>query len=306
MQLAHLTAGRRRLLYAGAVACGLASVLASTAPSLWLYTFFRCASGAALGGMGLAAFALATDVAGPSWRGFVGLLLKHFFSGPRVGRGGGGVRAAAAAGGKRVVWLRGRVNAPRLPRACSCLQVTPHPCCDAHIAPLLPCAVGACAGVLLAWCGPGWRLLTFLCGLACLAYLSTWSFVTESPQWLLLHGKKVGAGAGGKRMTRAKARGDVRTHSHPALLRQRRAPACLGCPKAGAPPPVSVQPSTPPPWHRSLLQGEATAALAAIAFASGSRPPEHPLADPTALLANTQVRGRDGLRGGEGARKLEL
>ncbi len=39
-------------------------------------------------------------------------------------------------------------------------------------------------------------------------------------------------------------------------------------------------------------QGEATAALAAVALANGCRPPEHPLADPTALLGNTQVCGR--------------
>lgn len=40
-------------------------------------------------------------------------------------------------------------------------------------------------------------------------------------------------------------------------------------------------------------QGEATAALAALAFANGTRPPEHPLADPTALLGNTQRGLRD-------------
>jgi len=51
--------------------------------------------------------------------------------------------------------------------------------------------VGACVATLLAWCVPSWRLLTFFCGLACIAYIPTWSFVTESPQWLLLHGKKV-------------------------------------------------------------------------------------------------------------------
>ncbi len=76
-------AGRRRLLYAGAMLCGLASVLASTAPSLWLYTVFRAASGAAMGGMGLAAYALAADVAGPSWRGSLGIFMNHFFSGGR-------------------------------------------------------------------------------------------------------------------------------------------------------------------------------------------------------------------------------
>ena len=74
-------AGRRRLLYSGAFLCGVASVMAATAPSLWMYLAFRCASGAAMGGMAVAAFALAADVAGPSWRGWVGLLLNHFFSG---------------------------------------------------------------------------------------------------------------------------------------------------------------------------------------------------------------------------------
>ncbi|KAI3428283.1 hypothetical protein D9Q98_006662 [Chlorella vulgaris] len=161
--------GRRRLLYAGAGLCGLSAVMASTAPSLWMYLAFRCASGLGMGGMGLAAFALATEVSGPSWRAFVGLLINLFFS------------------------------------------------------------VGACAATLLAWWVPSWRLLTFLSGAACLAYLSTWSLVTESPQWLLLKGRK----------------------------------------------------------------GEATAALAALAFANGTRPPEHPLADPTALLGNTQRGLRD-------------
>jgi MFS family permease len=60
--------------------CGLASVMASTAPSLWMYLAFRCASGAALGGMAAAGFALATDLAGPAWRGLAGLLINHFFS----------------------------------------------------------------------------------------------------------------------------------------------------------------------------------------------------------------------------------
>ena len=58
--------------------------MAATAPSLWMYLAFRCASGAAMGGMAVAAFALAADVAGPSWRGFVGLLINHFFSGQSV------------------------------------------------------------------------------------------------------------------------------------------------------------------------------------------------------------------------------
>ena len=55
-----------------------------------------------------------------------------------------------------------------------------------------PCAVGACAATLLAWWVPSWRWLTFLCGVATLAYIPSWSMVTESPQWLLLRSKKVG------------------------------------------------------------------------------------------------------------------
>lgn len=42
-----------------------------------------------------------------------------------------------------------------------------------------------------------------------------------------------------------------------------------------------------------LPQGEATAALAAFAFANRTRPPEHPLADPTAFLSNPQSRFQD-------------
>lgn len=58
-------------------------------------------------------------------------------------------------------------------------------------------AVGACVGTLLAWWLPAsWRLLTFLAGLFCLAYVPTWSLVVESPQWLLLHSKKVNGGLG--------------------------------------------------------------------------------------------------------------
>ena len=74
------SAGRRRLLVAGAALCGLSSMLASTAPSLWMYVVFRCASGLAVGGLGVAAYALAADLAGPSWRAFTGLLINCFFS----------------------------------------------------------------------------------------------------------------------------------------------------------------------------------------------------------------------------------
>lgn len=80
-------AGRRRLLVAGALLCGLSSLLASTAPSLWMYVAFRCASGLGVGGMGVAAYALAADLAGPSWRSFTGLLINCFFSGGGQGWG---------------------------------------------------------------------------------------------------------------------------------------------------------------------------------------------------------------------------
>ena len=79
------TPGRRRVLYTCAALAGLATILASTAPSLWLYLVFRGASAAAVGAMAVAAFAAGADVAGPSWRGFVGLLLNHFFSGKPAG-----------------------------------------------------------------------------------------------------------------------------------------------------------------------------------------------------------------------------
>lgn len=76
-------------------------------------------------------------------------------------------------------------------------------------------AVGACAATLLAWWVPSWRLLTFLSGAACLAYLSTWSLVTESPQWLLLKGRKVRTSA---------ALAHLLTCKRCALLQQWRSP----------------------------------------------------------------------------------
>ncbi|KAI7839294.1 hypothetical protein COHA_006992 [Chlorella ohadii] len=166
----------------GALLCGLSSLLASTAPSLWMYVAFRCASGLGVGGMGVAAYALAADLAGPSWRSFTGLLINCFFS------------------------------------------------------------VGCCLATLLAWWVPGWRSLAFIGGLACLAYTGSWSLIIESPLWLLLKARK----------------------------------------------------------------GEATAALAAVALANGCRPPEHPLADPTALLGNTQRGLRDVLASSRLRRRLVL
>jgi MFS transporter, OCT family, solute carrier family 22 (organic cation transporter), member 4/5 len=83
-------------------------------------------------------------------------------------------------------------------------------------------SLGGLSAALLAMIIPSWRWLSGVAALATMAYLATWSLITESPQWLLLRGKK----------------------------------------------------------------GDATAAIAAIAFANGTRPPERPLADPAALLAN--------------------
>jgi MFS family permease len=114
--------------------------------------------------MGLAAFALATEIASPPHRAHVALLIAHFFS------------------------------------------------------------AGAILASLAAWLLPGWRWLTFFSALTSLVFMTTWTLVTESPQWLLMHGRK----------------------------------------------------------------GDATAALAMLAFANKTRPPDHPLADPIALLSNTQ------------------
>jgi hypothetical protein len=118
---------------------------------------------------------------------------------------------------------------------------SPPPCRHAY-SPQAFFSVGACLATLLAWVSPGWRVLSFLSALVSLAYLATWSYVHESPSWLLLRGRK----------------------------------------------------------------GEATAALAAFAFANRARPPELPLADPTAFLGNPQSRFADLLAHGKLRQRLLL
>ncbi len=94
-------------------------------------------------------------------------------------------------------------------------------------------SAGAAAATFLAWIIPSWRWITFLSGIASLALaVFTWSLLVESPQWLLLRGRK----------------------------------------------------------------GEATAAIASIAFTNSRRPPEFPLADPAGLLANPHRTLLDVLR----------
>jgi MFS family permease len=66
-----------------------------------MYLAFRCASGLGMGGMGLAAFALATEVSGPSWRAFVGLLINLFFSGEGAVPAGWLGAVCGSAGGTR-------------------------------------------------------------------------------------------------------------------------------------------------------------------------------------------------------------
>lgn len=58
-------------------------------------------------------------------------------------------------------------------------------------------SLGACLAVLLAWVVPGWRALSLLSALGSLAFMATWSYVHESPRWLLLRGRKVGTGRRG-------------------------------------------------------------------------------------------------------------
>jgi hypothetical protein len=112
--------------------------------------------------MGLAAFVLATDIAGPTWRGHAGMLVQLFFSAGGLG--------------------------------------------------------GAVAATLIS----SWRWLTLIPSLMALFYMSTWRLMVESPSWLLLRARK----------------------------------------------------------------GEASGAIASIAFANQTRPPDRPLADPLAALGS--------------------
>ena len=163
----------RRMLHTSAIIAGVTGCLAATAPFLWTFLFFRGLSGVGVGGIGIAAFVLASDLAGPSWRPFAGLFLHAGFS------------------------------------------------------------AGAALATMFAWAVPSWRWMTLISALLPLAMtVSTWSLLVESPQWLLLRGRK----------------------------------------------------------------GEATAALAAVAFANQTRPPEYPLADPANLLGNPHRTVLDVLR----------
>jgi MFS family permease len=234
-------AGRRRLLYSGAFLCGVASIMAATAPSLWMYLAFRCASGAGMGGMAVAAFALAADVAPPSWRGFVGLLINPFFSG-KQGRAGRQARRSGTAGkaAQRALYLecseRGFSAAAcnsssrsRMPASAQLMSMPP----SRRMPPCFPCEVGACAATLLAWWVPSWRWLTFLCGIATLAYIPSWSLVAESPQWLLLRSKKVGEGRQGAAFQGycciARAVAAAQQLAPPLLRGTERCHGCLAC-----------------------------------------------------------------------------
>lgn len=103
-------------------------------------------------------------------------------------------------------------------------------------------SLGACLAALLAWVLPSWRLQTLLAALAPALFMPTWTLVVESPQWLLLRGRK----------------------------------------------------------------GEATAALAAIAFANRTHLPSQPLADPTNVLIDPQRRFRDLLGNGRLRKRMGL
>jgi len=104
-------------------------------------------------------------------------------------------------------------------------------------------SAGAAAATFLAWVIPSWRWITFLSGIVSLSLaVMTWPLLVESPQWLLLRGRK----------------------------------------------------------------GEATAAIAAVAFTNSRRPPEFPLADPAGLLANPHRTLLDVLRNTRLRRNLVL
>lgn len=167
------TVSRRRLLYISSIATGVAGCLSATAPSWWLYAFFRAGVGGGVGGMAMASFVLTTDLLGPTWRPYAGIFLSAGFS----------------LGGAAVAWA--------------------------------------------SWALLSWRWITALFSLVPLLLASlTWSVLVESPGWLLVRGRK----------------------------------------------------------------GEATASLAAIAFTNKTRPPEYPLANPTALLGNPHRNMGDTLK----------
>ena len=107
----------------------------------------------------------------------------------------------------------------------------------------LGCSMGAALAAIITWMVPRWRWLSLICGiLPMILTASTWSFMVESPSWLLNCGRK----------------------------------------------------------------GEATSALAALAFGNQTRLPERPLADPSAILSNPHRYFMDIVRHGRLRRRILL
>lgn len=79
-QLLSERVSRRRLLYFGCLAAGVAGCMAATAPFLWTFILFRALTGVGVGAMGVASFVLAADLTGASWRPFTGVFMHGGFS----------------------------------------------------------------------------------------------------------------------------------------------------------------------------------------------------------------------------------
>ena len=96
-------------------------------------------------------------------------------------------------------------------------------------------SAGGATGAFLVWLMPIWRILGFIIGLLPIFMtITTWKYLIESPQWLLVQGRK----------------------------------------------------------------GEATSAVASLAFGNRTRPPDSPLADPVNLLSNPRRKLADIIQNG--------
>ncbi|KAK9810056.1 hypothetical protein WJX72_004057 [[Myrmecia] bisecta] len=72
--------GRKTALFTSCLLMAFLGSLCSLAPSFWWYVLLRSATGVGVGGLGRAAFLLATEPIGPSWRGLAGLYTHAFFA----------------------------------------------------------------------------------------------------------------------------------------------------------------------------------------------------------------------------------
>lgn len=139
--------------------------------------------------------------------------------------------------------------------------------------------MGACLLALMAWVVRPWRPLMVFAALPMAAYLLLWPAVHESPRWLLVAGRKV-------------------CQSNTCIFQSRRSALWTsstarqwGLPRGMSATVTNGSISQAPILYGFLsfvnVQGEATAALAAIAVGNRTKLPEQPLAD---MGSSTAVR----------------